>query len=435
MSFSGLFLWDIKDGRPTSYSDAQDMETQVSHNASRRCNPAFMAVAKAVEQFTKEAKAYYDDEILNMYSDMTDWMVDFTNPVLSIDHAPEELAIEFSAIIIKAAQEHNLVVLHQEIEVVFLPDGTVLTENTPEIWIDFAKETLAAWAQQLVTLKQENENRDTLPSTSAPLKKLINKIVRARLKEAGITKIKKPEPTVFDVDCGRIQLSLKIFPEIDHLYKIEEGILRVEFLNAIYIYLNDFTQVSEKWHHFLLKTEPLVFYKDNYDIREYKISRQYCNRAYTLAEFENEIDRCVDMMLYFYNACSSLPMLYDTLVADKDDKLSLHKNNYGNYIPKPDVLLIMAKLTKQPDYDKLVTYYRQEYIDYKMNEYKYSKESFERSEQERSERRLEYKKRKFQEMMNPQENFELEIDQLISGLETLDVEAILNTPPSKELDF
>ncbi|MDN3454028.1 MULTISPECIES: hypothetical protein [unclassified Psychrobacter] len=128
-------------------------------------------------------------------------------------------------------------------------------------------------------------------------------------------------------------------------------------------------------------------------------------------------------------------MLYDTLVADKDDKLSLHKNNYGNYIPKPDVLLIMAKLTKQPDYDKLVTYYRQEYIDHKMNEYKYSKESFERSEQERSERRPKYQKIEFQEMINTQETFELEIDKLISYLERLDVDTILNASANKALGF
>lgn len=444
MSFSGLFLWDIKDGRPTSYSDAQDMETQVSHNASRRCNPAFMAVAKAVEQFTKEAKAYYDDEILNMYSDMTDWMVDFTNPVLSIDHAPEELAIEFSAIIIKAAQEHNLVVLHQEIEVVFLPDGTVLTENTPEIWIDFAKETLAAWAQQLVTLKQENENRDTLPSTSAPLKKLINKIVRARLKEAGITKIKKPEPTVFAVDCGRIQLTLAMFPEIDHLYKIEEGIVRVEFLNFLYIFINDFNPINKDkaqdtdnkdssnlrdFVNFKLRTTPKAFYKDEHE-----------TIVYTLLEYENEIHRCVDMFLDFYKVCGSLPMLYEMLVTNKDSKeLSLYKQGYnyrdGSYIPKPDTLLVMAKLTKQPDYDELIPYYRQAYIDYRTAIYLNKKESWERNEQELSERNINYKKIKFHEMVNSQATFEQEIDKLIAYLETLDVDAILNASANKALGF
>ncbi|MDN3503069.1 hypothetical protein QL982_09990 [Psychrobacter sp. 5A.1] len=440
MSFNGLFLWDIKDGVPTSYSDAQDMETQVSHNASRRCNPAFMAVAKAVEQFTKEAKAYYDDEILNMYSDMTDWMVGFTDPVLSIDHAPEELAIEFSAIIIKAAQEHNLVVLHQEIEVVFLPDGTVLTENTPKIWIDFAKETLAAWAQQLVTLKQENENRDTLPSTSAPLKKLINQIVRARLKEAGITKIKKPEPTVFDVDCGRIQLILAMFPEIDHLYRIEEGIVRVEFLNFMYIFINDFNPINKDkaqdidnkdssnlrdFVNFKLSTTPEAFYKDEHE-----------TIVYTLLEYENEIHRCVDMFLYFYKVCGSLPMLYEMLVTNKDSKeLSLYKQGYKyrgvDYVPEPDTLLVMAKLTKQPDYDELIPYYRQAYIDYSTTIYLNKKESWEKI----SERDPKYKKIKFHEMANPQATFELEIDKLISYLETLDIDAILNKPPNKALGF
>lgn len=444
MSFNGIFLWDAKNGKPASYSDAQDMETRVSHNAPKQLNPAFMAVAQAVENFVQEAKAYYDDHFLSMYGNMTDEMSDFTDPVLSIDHAPEELAIEFSAVIIKAAQEHNLVVLHQEIEVVFLPDGTVLTENTPEIWIDFAKETLAAWAQQLVTLKQENENRDTLPSTSAPLKKLINQIVRTRLKEAGLTKIKKPEPTVFAVDCGRIQLTLAMFPEIDHLYKIEEGIVRVEFLNFLYIFINDFNPINKDkaqgsdnedsstlrdFVNFKLRTTPKAFYKDEHE-----------TIVYTLLEYENEIHRCVDMFLYFYKVCGSLPMLYEMLVTNKDSKeLSLYKQGYEcqyvNYIPAPDTLLVMAKLTKQPNYDELVPYYRQAYIDHRTAIYLNKKESWERNEQELSERNLNYNKIKFQEMVNPQATFEQEIDKLITYLETLDVDAILNKPPNKALGF
>lgn len=444
MGFNGIFVWDAKNGLPTSCDDATEMEQYISHNAPKKVNPAFMAVAQAVENFVKEAKAYYDDEILNMYSDMTDWMVDFTNPVLSIDHAPEELAIEFSAIIIKAAQVHNLVVSHQEIEVVFLPDGTVLAENAPEIWIDFAKETLAAWAQQLVTLKQENENRDTLPSTSAPLKKLINKIVRARLKEAGLTNIKKPEPTVFAVDCGRIQLTLAMFPEIDHLYKIEEGIVRVEFLNFLYIFINDFNPINKDkaqdtdnkdsstlrdFVNFKLRTTPKAFYKDEHE-----------TIVYTLLEYENEIHRCVDMFLYFYKVCGSLPMLYEMLVTNKDSKeLSLYKQGYecqyGSYIPKPDTLLVMAKLTKQPDYDELIPYYRQAYIDYRTAIYLNKKESGERNEQELSERNINYKKIKFHEMVNSQATFEQEIDKLIAYLETLDVGAILNISANKALGF
>ena len=431
MSFNGIFVWDAKNGLPTSHDDAIEMEQQISHHAAKEVNPAFIAVAQAVQDFVKEAQEYYDDEMLNIYSNITESMADFTEPVLSFEHVPEELVQEFSGVIVKAAQDNNLVVLHQEIGVTFLPDGGALTKTDTDLWDDFADITLANWQDKLKELKAENENRDQLPSTSAPLKKLINQIVRTRLKDAGITKIKKLYPTVFMVDCGRIQLCLGILPEIDHLYNIEEGILRVEFLNFLNIYLNDITQVSEEWRNFHLKTEPLVFYKEDYDLREYRISRQYCNRVYTLAEFENEIHRCVDMMLYFYNACSSLSTLYNRLVADKDDRLSLHKNNYGDYIPQPDVLLIMAKLTKQQNYDELVPYYRREYIEYRTTMYRHNKELFEKSEQERSEQWPDYKKRQFQEVLDPQATFEFEIDELIVTLAKLDVDAILDAPPNK----
>ena len=29
MSFNGIFVWDAKNGKPTSYSDAQDMEKHI----------------------------------------------------------------------------------------------------------------------------------------------------------------------------------------------------------------------------------------------------------------------------------------------------------------------------------------------------------------------------------------------------------------------
>ena len=131
-------------------------------------------------------------------------------------------------------------VVHQEIEVVFLPDGRALTGIHTDIWDDFARQSLASWQNKLIELKEENENRDQLPSTSAPLKKLINKIVRTRLKEAGITKIKKTEPTVFAVDCGRIQIELGIFLEIDPVYHIMTEALRVKVTDFLYIFINDF---------------------------------------------------------------------------------------------------------------------------------------------------------------------------------------------------
>ena len=459
MSFNGIFVWDAKNGLPTSYDDAHDMETQVSQHAPKEVNPAFMAVAQAVQDFIKDAQEYYDDEMLNIYSDMTDWIVDWTDPVLSFDHAPEELVQEFSGVIVKVAQDNNLVVLHQEIEVVFLPDGRALTEIDTDIWDDFGDITITSWQKKLKDLKAENENRVQLPSTSAPLKKLMNQIVRARLKEAGITKIKKTEPTVFAVDCGRIQIELGMFPKIDRIYHVIEDALRVEFTDFLYIFINDFNPVnkdeeqgsdnedSSTLRDFVdlkLRTKASAFYKDEYkpvghEANVYEAD-EYGTFAYTLLEYENKIHRCVDMFLYFYKACSSLSTLYEMLVTNKDSKeLSLYqqgyKHQYVNYIPKPNVLLIMAKLTKQPDYDDLVAYYRQAYIDYRTIMYLNEKESFEKSEQKRSEQWSDYQKSEFEEIMNPQASFEQKIDQLITYLDTLDVDAILDAPPNKALDF
>ena len=451
MSFNGIYVWDAKNGLPTSYSDAHDMETQVARAAPKEINHAFMAVAQAVERFVKEAQEYYDDEMLNIYSNITESMADYIDPVLSFEHAPEELVQELSGVIVKAAQDNNLVVLHQEIAVAFLPDGRALTDIDTDIWDDFAEDTLASWQNKLVALKKENESREQLPSTSAPLKKLVNQIVRARLKEAGITKIKKPYPTTFAVDTGRIQLSLNILPEIDHLYGIEEGVLRVELFNFLNIYLNDFYSVYKETNNTIKSndsaiprqrisyeqtTTPLVFFKDDYSVKDYGMNPKFCIRVYDLSEFEAEVHRCVDMLLYFYNACNSLAKLYDTLVANKNSKeLGLHKYNYHNYIPKPHILLVMAKLTKQSDYNKLIPYYRKEYIDYKMKEYQHKKQSYERSEQERSEQWSDYKKSKFNEASDPRASFEYMIDQIITYLDTLDVDSILDAPPNKALGF
>ena len=91
----------------------------------------------------------------------------------------------------------------------------------------------------------------------------------------------------------------------------------------------------------------------------------------------------------------------------------------------------MAKLTKQQNYDELVPYYRREYIEYRTTMYRHNKELFEKSEQERSEQWPDYKKRQFQEVLDPQATFEFEIDELIVTLAKLDVDAILDAPPNK----
>ena len=377
MSFNGIFVWDAKNGSPTSYDDARDMETQVSQHAPKEVNPAFMAVARAVQDFIKDAQEYYDDYIIDMYRTMPDWVAEDTDPILSFDNLPEELYLELSATVVKAAQLNNLVVLHQDLEVVFLPDGSVLADHS-ELgeWENFVSSVLGDWQAKLIELKKAAQADDnTVPQTSGKLNSLINKVVKARFKEAGVKDIKKKGATGYYIDLGRIQISLNIYTKIDRHFLEDNGKARAEFMVYMTLYVNDMEDITiksrlEKEHYRPLNASFTIFehmmtkFFNFYEIahRPAPTWRYYLNDEQDLRE---AVNKAADMLLYVYPHCHNLESLYDFLQHQDQDPYIRPYAFQGGYggLASVQQKLYLAKLTKQPNYNELVDVYREVFLE------------------------------------------------------------------------
>ncbi len=195
MSFNGIWVWDAKHGVPSSYEEAFALTEQLSNSEQKEINPAFQQYGKDLSEFAKQAEPFYGEEVED-YLDYEDYLSDYQEIIIGHSSIPMELAQDISAIMVHSAEQNNLVILNAQIEVVFLPDGSVLTENQPEIWEGFAAMGIEGWQKKLEKLQNQAEtDDDSLPETKAAVKKLINQTVKDRLKEAGIKGIKKPELT------------------------------------------------------------------------------------------------------------------------------------------------------------------------------------------------------------------------------------------------
>ena len=377
MSFNGIFVWDAKNGLPTSYDDARDMETQVSQHAPKEINPAFMAVAQAVQDFIKEAQEYYDDHIIDMYRTMPDWVAEDTDPILSFDNLPEELYLALSATVVKAAQLNNLVVLHQDLEVVFLPDGSVLADHSESgEWEEFVSSVLGDWQAKLIELKKAAQADDnTVPQTSGKLNSLINKVVKARFKEAGVKDIKKKGATGYYIDLGRIQISLDIYAKIDRHFLEDNGKARAEFMVYMTLYVNDIERITiksrlEKERHRPLNASVTIFehmitkFFNFYEIPHTPAPnwKYYLNDEQELRE---AVNKAADMLLYVYPHCQTLESLYHFLQHQDQDPYIRPYAFRGGYrgLSNAEQMLYLARLTKQPNYDALVDIYKAAFLE------------------------------------------------------------------------
>ena len=359
------------------YDDAHDMETRVSNHAPKENNLGFMAVAQAVQDFIKEAQEYYDDYIIDMYRTMPDWVAEDTDPILSFDDLPEELYLELSATVVKAAQLNNLVVLHQDLEVVFLPDGSVLADHSESgEWENFVSSVLGDWQTKLIELKKAAQADDnTVPQTSGKLNSLINKVVKARFKEAGVKDIKKKGATGYYIDLGRIQISLNIYAKIDRYFLEDNGKARAEFMVYMTLYVNDMEDITiksrlEKERHRPLNASVTIFeHMITKFFNFYEIShtpeptwRYYLNDQ---QEIREAVNKAADMLLYVYPHCHTIESLYHFLQHQDQDPYIRPYAFRGGYrgLASVQQKLYLARLTKQPNYDALVDVYREAYLE------------------------------------------------------------------------
>ncbi|MFB2539609.1 MULTISPECIES: hypothetical protein [unclassified Acinetobacter] len=227
MSFKGIWIWDEAYGVPTSYEHALEMTESIGSIETTHENLAYEFFAKELQKYARQAKPYYDDDTINYLANYKSKINSFAVSLLTFNRLPEELMEEFSGLIVHFATELNLVVLHAEIEVVFLPDGDIISESNSDIWEDFADNALQVWADKIKSLEQTRSDRDEIPPTNALIKKHIAKVVQDRLKEAGITKYKKIETTSFEINTEAYEYSLSIHPEIDLLEKWDHDIIKV----------------------------------------------------------------------------------------------------------------------------------------------------------------------------------------------------------------
>lgn len=395
MSFDGIYLWHREEGMPTSYDDARRIVGQLSPqgDATTTTNhQAFMAVAQAVEDFAKQAIEFYDDLALESYTRMTQWMTDFAEPMLSFDQNPEEVEEAFSAVIIDAANRNNLVVLHEQIEVVFLPDDRVLTHNDPDIWSDFAKVELDNWQKKIHSLRADSlddSEPQQLPETSALVKRFVNRIIQERLKQAGV-KAKKSHATGYIVDKEGYTIELSVFPEVDLLYKYDEDKIRISNSDFLDI---EIPGLRQDFHHNLnrnfIRTNSIAYYKkepkilifddvlrqnlnasiedENMADHLYLASEEEINCFDTVQGYTHYLHQCADMFIDIVTqAEKGIGGLYWFIKNNRhSQELKLHDKypDDSYFLPQPEFILALAKLSNQPNFEQLITSFRQDYID------------------------------------------------------------------------
>lgn len=494
MSFDGISLWSAEQGIPNSHGQALTMREQIKEqgiSADKKTKQAFVAVAQAIEEFLAQAKPYFgDDDVFDYYQDLVSQTKDEDYPVFEIDYAPEGLIIEFSAPIIKVAREHNLVVMHNNLEAVFLPDGRVILVDEEVDWQDFVAHTEQTWQQKLAELEQEASmstmptDDDSLPESQTQINKIVNDMVKARFKQAGIKQKRKVGKTAYYFEYERIQVVFWINAKNRTHETTPDGNVIIDFFSCIEIYINDIpsgtiktcadTMVFDKYINITMQK----FYRGTEHAVDLDIETMMKVFSYlgmpisSLSDLKHQVALALDMFVHILPHCQDAQSLYkllrsyDKAPEDIDDEyqrhlirpqnmLALNKlmrqkliaageiSSYVEPLAKPHMMLALAKITQQPNFKELIAVYKEEYISARY----FNRVNGIRKKNWREKRKYEWSKaRNEHEQYVPEfkpevitdeaiKAWEQSFDEMLDYIDSIDVEAILNAPPNRMTDF
>lgn len=377
MSFNGVWVWSESHGVPTSYEHALEM-TESLQNIEATHEQAYELFAKHIQKYARQAKPYYDDESLNFLANYKSKTRSFAVPLLTFNSLPEELMEEISGLIVHFAKELNLVVLHGEIETVFLPNGRIISEANSAIWQDFAENALQVWTDKIKSLEQMSNERDELPPTNALLKKHLVQVVKDRLKQEGITNCTKTGTTNFTIQTEHYKLKLSIYPEIDELEKWDHDIIKVNnrdhisgeyfeipyYIGVVFQSIKGFKcntgslfRIFSRDGDFILNTIRFDNLKTPEFLAEYikknpgsrDCADEYINQYETLSSYTAYINRCIDIFLIFAQPPQGLAQLYE-VISDKQYENNLKDSRLSN----PILPVILAYFLQSDNYQQMV---------------------------------------------------------------------------------
>lgn len=423
---NGLFVWDASLGVPkTSEERFFVKENTPKHDTSTANYQAFL---EAIKPFVSEADQHYPDMYYQGF-------YVFDNGI-SFEPLPEEILHAFSSLIYETAIYNGLCVydsLSDSLYTIETAERHYPKGNAKKIW----QEQLDEKAKRL----QEIDNEEfVLPQNSREADKLTNKLVRERLKQEGIKNIKKDSNGYnYIVDFGDIQLELYI-----------DVFAHIPALDAsVYIYLNVQKYLKEI-KNISLYLSP-IDYLNAYGISDNDIDREhgYCVPIYGEEGISHhpellydEINRAIDLFIYTYKSCQNLEGLYQFYKNDNNDpRLQSRFIDSRAYEPITRTsLILLAKLTKQPDYESVKQQLIEEAIAWSIEQLCFIKERHEEREESRYQRSKDeggelYQKEPFDDYTNGNpEAFITKIYlEYITKIDALDVDEILSMDLPKGL--
>ncbi len=324
MSGHTIFVWDATYGIPEKNqpvsSSIPDHDTQADN---------YQQFLADIDAFIAKAEAHYPDMNYGGHYAL--------NNGVYIEPIPYEILNVYSDMIIEAAIHCGLCVY----------DGMSDTTATPNDKKAYPKgRAQKQWQQQIEAEKAREallvNDEEAIPQTAKEMKKMVRDIVRERCKQAGIKGVKVCEGVSFYKDFGDTQVELLLSIEA------QTGIMQssLTFYSDIQRYV--------KSQHFSLFLYSDISFQDAYDIPDELI----CLGGYEIQDerkIRYEVHRAVDLFIEACPHCQTLLSMYNYLNNAENNpkfKRRFTQNRSIELVTHPS-LLLLAKITKQPDYEAI----------------------------------------------------------------------------------
>lgn len=337
-SMNGLFVWDASLGSPTTSEDWFFIRDNIPDHDTSTAN--YQAFLSTIEAFVREAVEQYP----NMYYQG----FHTTSNGVAFEPVPEEILHVFSTLIYESAVHNGLSVYDSLSDTLYTPETA--KKHYPK------GDALKLWQQQLdekaKRLQQIEEDEYVLPKNSREADKLTNKLLRARLKQEGIKNVKRSSGGHnYTADFGDIQIKFYINLSA-HSNALGANV-------KIYLNIENYLEENKDINLFIPNIDYLDAYAiPDHDIYDYEYMVPVHGKEGTSYHPEllyYEINRAIDLFIYTYKSCQSLEGVYQFYKNDNNDpRLKSRFIDSRFYEPiRIMYLILLAKLSKQPDYESV----------------------------------------------------------------------------------
>lgn len=413
-----LFVWDANMGIPITSEERFFVKENTPKHDTNTDN--YQKFVSTIEDFVSEAEQHYPNmDYQGFY---------IHNNGISFEPMPQEIHYAFSSLIYETAIHNGLCVYESVSDSLYTPEKA--KKHYPK------GEALKIWQEQLaekaVRLAQLAKGEYVLPKNSREANKLTNKLFRDRLKQEGIKNVKiGPTGYGYVVDFGEVQLKFYI--------NVFAPIPALDASVRIYLNIEKYLKDNKGINLYL----PSINYKDAYNISDDTIDDEYgyCvpvhgeeGTGYHPELLYQEINRAIDLFIYAYNSCQSLEGVYQFYKNDNNDpRLQSRVIDSRIYEPIRRVpLILLAKLSKQPDYELVKQQLLEEGITWFIEQFYFRKKVHDEKEEHRYQLSKDeggelYEKKPFDDYTagNPEAHIKKIYLEYIAKIDALDVDEIL----------